>query len=84
MKYNKAHFTGQVKKANTFHGTRKVSKLSYTSDIFEGKPYPIDGEDVPAEAWFKGSYNLKNDERVNEFNIPMKNYNSVLTVLWEE
>jgi Zn-dependent peptidase ImmA (M78 family) len=60
----------------------KVSKLSYASDIFEGKPYPIDGEDVPAEAWFKGSYNLKKDERVNEFNIPMKNYNSVLTVLY--
>lgn len=60
----------------------KVDTLSYVHDIFEGKPYPKNGDDVPAEAWFKGSYYLKKDERVNEFNIPMMNYRSVLTVLW--
>lgn len=60
----------------------KVSSLSYVSDIFEGKPYPIDGEDIPAEAWFPESYYLKKDERVIEFNIPFPNYKSVLTVLY--
>lgn len=60
----------------------KVSRLSYVYDIFEGKDYPVDGEDVPAEAWFPESYYLKKDERVNEFNIPMPRYRSVLSVLW--
>jgi len=40
------------------------------------------GEDIPAEAWFPESFYLKKDERVNEFNIPMPNYKSVLTVLY--
>lgn len=36
----------------------KVSKLSYAYDIFEEKPYPEDGEGIPAEAWFKESFCL--------------------------
>ena len=60
----------------------KVSDLSYTSDFFKGDPIPEEAEDVPARAWFKESYYIKDSERVFEFNIPMKNYNSILTVLY--
>lgn len=62
----------------------KVSDLSYASDWYEGKVIP-NQEDVPARAWFNEDFNLKNkNERIMEMNIPMPNYNSVLTVLWEQ
>jgi Zn-dependent peptidase ImmA (M78 family) len=61
---------------------RRVSNLSYVYDIFEGKEYPKDGEDVPTEAWFNNWNKDNRLNRVNELNFYMKNYNSVLTVLW--
>lgn len=61
---------------------KKVSKLSYVHDIFEGKDYPIDGEDVPVEAWFNNLKKEIRQKRINELNIYMKSYNTVLTILW--
>ncbi|MCL5029612.1 MAG: ImmA/IrrE family metallo-endopeptidase [Bacteroidetes bacterium] len=60
----------------------KVSDLSYTSDFFKGDTIPSEAEDVPARAWFKESFYIKDSDRVFEFNIPFKNYNSILTVLY--
>ena len=61
----------------------KVSDLSYAYDFFENKEIPK-YEDIPAEAWFKEDFKLKNrNARIMEMNIPMKKYNSVLSVLWE-
>lgn len=60
----------------------KVSDLSYTSDFFKGDEIPTEAEDVPARAWFRDSFYIKDSDRVFEFNIPMKNYNSILTVLY--
>ena len=44
----------------------------------------LTGKMSPLRHGFKVLSILKKDERVNEFNIPMTNYNSVLTILWEE
>jgi Zn-dependent peptidase ImmA (M78 family) len=60
----------------------EVSDLSYTSDFFKGDPIPAEAEDVPARAWFRGSFYIKDGDRVNEFNIPFTSYNSILTVLY--
>ena len=60
----------------------KVSDLSYTSDFFKGDEIPTEAEDVPARAWFKESFYIKDSDRVFEFNIPLTNYNSILTVLY--
>lgn len=74
----------------------KVSSLSYASDIYKlmqtnsspNSAFSAQNsehytpEDVPAEAWFPESFYLKKYERVYEFNIPMKNYNSILTVVY--
>lgn len=60
----------------------KCSEHSYTSDFFQGKEIPFEAEDVPARAWFRESFYIKDTDRVFEFNIPMKNYNSILTVLY--
>ncbi|GBD92183.1 hypothetical protein BMS3Abin04_02918 [bacterium BMS3Abin04] len=60
----------------------KVNKLSYTWDYFNGDEIPAETEDVPAEAWFWNAYYVKKNDRVYEFNIPFKNYNSILTVLY--
>ena len=61
---------------------KPVSDLSYTSDFFKGDPIPPEAEDIPARAWFRESYYIKDDDRVNEFNIPFTSYQSILTVLY--
>lgn len=61
----------------------KVTDSSYAFDYFENLNEP-NCEVVSAEAWFKEDFKLKNrNARIMEMNIPMKKYNSVLTVLWE-
>lgn len=60
----------------------KVTEHSYTYDYFQGSQIPHEAEDVPARAWFKESSNIKDDDRVYEFNIPFPNYNSILSVLY--
>lgn len=63
----------------------KVSELSYTSDYYKGDNFPEEGEDIPARAWFREDYNLKDQEaRLIELVIPYPSYNSALVVLWEE
>jgi Zn-dependent peptidase ImmA (M78 family) len=59
-----------------------VSELSYTWDFFNNKPIPEKGEDVPARAWFRESFYIKDSDRVYEFNIPFPRYKSILTVLY--
>lgn len=61
---------------------KKVSELSYVHDIFVGKDYPKEGGDVPMEAWFDNWDKNIRQKRVNEFNIYMKSYKTVLTILW--
>ncbi len=61
----------------------KVSDLSYAFDYFGNINEPT-CEIVSAEAWFKEDYNFKDrNSKIMEMNIPMKKYNSVLSVLWE-
>ncbi len=60
----------------------QVSDLSYTSDFFKGDTIPDEAEDVPARAWFRESFYIKDSDRVFEFNIPMRRYNSILSVLY--
>jgi len=62
----------------------KVSELSYVHDYFNGKEFPIEGEDVPASAWFREDFKLRKDDRLFEMNIAMPSYNSMLTILKEE
>lgn len=63
---------------------KRISDLSYVSDFFKGDEIPAEEEDVPAKGWFDEDYTLKDREaRVLEFNIPMRKYNAVLTVLRE-
>ncbi|GAB4127835.1 MAG: ImmA/IrrE family metallo-endopeptidase [Ignavibacteriales bacterium] len=60
----------------------KVSSLSYADDYYQNKPIP-DEEDIPAEAWFKQDYTLRNyNDRIFEIVIPMKRYNSAMVVLY--
>lgn len=60
-----------------------VSELSYVYDYFKCDKIPEEGEDVPARAWFREDFKLKDNDRIFEYNIPMRRYNSVLTLLWE-
>ena len=66
-----------------------VNNNSYASDIFkemkEGKTITDYGcNPVLADAWFWEDYNYKKYYYMYEQNIPMPNYNSVLTILWEK
>lgn len=45
-----------------------VSNLSYVYDIFEGKDYPKDAEDIPIEAWFSHCNNYTKHKTVFELN----------------
>jgi len=62
-----------------------VSTLSYTDDFFKGSAVPLDGEDIPAEAWFPEDFGLRNkrDARIWELVFPFHTYNSALVMLWE-
>ena len=67
----------------------EVNNNSYASDIYkemnEGKTLTTDygSNEVLADAWFLEDRNYKKDYFMYEQNIPMPNYNSVLTILWE-
>ena len=65
-----------------------VNPNSYAYDIFkamnEGKIINAEkANEVLADSWFLEDYNYKKDYFLIEQNIPMPNYNSVLTILWE-
>ena len=64
----------------------KVGELSYAHDFFNGKDIPLEGEDIPARAWFREDFNLKDREaRIWEMIIPFPRYKSAMVVLgvWE-
>ncbi|MCF8299237.1 MAG: ImmA/IrrE family metallo-endopeptidase [Saprospiraceae bacterium] len=67
---------------------QRVNKLSYAFDYAERIKNNINYSDlpeedkVPTEAWFAGDFNFTGDnEEIMEFNIPMKSYGAVLTLL---
>jgi len=78
----------------------KVNNNSFASDIFkqfkevknnkdncsdvEINCGLLDCNEVLADAWFWEDRNYKKDYYMFEQNIPMPNYNSVLTILWEK
>ena len=61
----------------------KVNNNSYTSNFYNGEDIPKTAEEIPIEAWFWNDFNYKKDKFIMEQNIPMPNYNSCLTILWE-
>lgn len=61
----------------------EVNNNSYTSDFYKGIALPEQAEEIPADAWFLEDNNYKKDKFLMEQNIPMPNYNSCLTILWE-
>jgi len=62
---------------------KRISSDSYTYDYYNGENIP-DVEKINATAWFEKDRNIDESARINEANIPMPNYNSVLTFLWED
>ena len=49
--------------------------------LFQDPAFPSRSKKVPASAWFING-KFKNDATIQEFSIPMPNYNSVLTLIW--
>ena len=62
----------------------KVTPSSYAFEFYEGKKIPTEAETILADAWFWEDQNYKKDYFLFEQNIPMYNYNAVLTILWED
>ena len=48
---------------------------------YEGKPLPVEMEEVPAEAWIKSSW-LKENAVVSEQTVPMPSYDGCLSLIW--
>jgi len=61
----------------------KVSNESAAHYFFKGKETPTEANLIPAFAWFSGDVKCRKDVYLYEQNIVMKNYGSVLTMLWE-
>jgi len=62
---------------------QELNTFSYAIDFFQGKEIDTKPEEILADAWFLNDYNYKKEFYLHEQNIPMKNYNSVLTILRE-
>ena len=52
-------------------------------DFFAGKVTQECEDLMPAFTWFAEDYTCRKDVYLYEQNVPMKNYGSVLTLLWE-
>ncbi len=61
----------------------KVRNESAAHYFFKGKETPTEANLIPAFAWFSGDVKCRKDVYIYEQNVVMKNYNSVLTLLWE-
>ncbi|MFA6599312.1 MAG: ImmA/IrrE family metallo-endopeptidase [Ignavibacteriaceae bacterium] len=61
----------------------KVGKESTAHYFFKGKETPAEANLIPAFAWFSGDVKCRRDVYFYEQNVVMKNYGSVLTMLWE-
>jgi len=62
---------------------QELNNLSNAFDFFKGKEISTKPGEILANAWFLNDYNFKTNFFLYEQNIPMRNYNSVLTILWE-
>lgn len=62
----------------------KVRETSCAYDFYVGKEMQTGADLVPVLAWFGSDFYGKSCKYLYEENFSMKNYNSVLTVLWEE
>lgn len=60
-----------------------INRASYAYNFFTGEKVPDTPETILADAWFWEDNNYRANYFLNELNIPMRNYNSVLTLLWE-
>lgn len=60
-----------------------VKKESAAFDFFNNKTVQTEADMIRAYTWFAEDYNCKEDLYLYEQNVVMKNYNSVLTLLWE-
>lgn len=61
----------------------RVRNESATHYYFNNKETPANANLIPAFAWFSGDVKCRRDVYFYEQNLVMKNYNSVLTMLWE-
>ena len=61
----------------------KVREESAAYDFFNGKETQECEDLMPAFTWFAEDNRCRNDVYLYEQNVTMKNYNSVLTLLWE-
>jgi len=62
----------------------KVTSSSYSYEFYEGKKISTEPDTILADAWFREDNHYKKDYFLSEQNIPMYNYNAVLTILWED
>ncbi len=60
-----------------------VRKESAAYDYFSGDEVQTVYDMVPAYTWFGEDFKCKEDIYFYEQSVVMKNYNSVLTLLWE-
>ncbi|MDA3859634.1 MAG: ImmA/IrrE family metallo-endopeptidase [Melioribacteraceae bacterium] len=61
----------------------KVRKESSAFDYFAGKEMQLCDDIVPIHTWFSDDFNCPDVGELNEQNVAMPSYNSVLTILWE-
>ena len=56
---------------------------SYAYDYFQGKEVQTCDDLIPAHTWFSEDFKCPKDVYLNEQNVVMPNYGSVLTLLWK-
>lgn len=69
---------------NFIQNGKPVNDLSYANELYKGNEVPQNAEVILADAWFLNDNNFKKDFFLMEQNIPMPNYNAVLTIMWEK
>ena len=61
-----------------------INSFSYAFDYFIGKDIDSQPREVLADAWFLNDIDYKTEKYLIEQNFVMKNYNAVMTILWQE
>ncbi len=62
----------------------QLREESSAFDYFKGNEVQTEADLIPAYTWFSEDYKCEKDKYLFEQNIVMKNYQSVLTLLWEQ
>lgn len=62
----------------------KVNSFSKAYEFYAGNMINKDPYYILPNAWFLHDKNFHNNKYLIEQNVAMKNYNSVLTIVWEE